>query len=263
MLFLIPTKLTIVCIVSRHKRQPHQTGDIFLLVTCHEFNPASYIIALCNVAIPDLGQLSVKAQMKPLSKPRSQPSLQDPIAKYPPVCFRVNARPPDHHLYYFAYGMDMNPDRFSTYIKRDVDRRLWGLLFGFHLKFNKTGADADGGCFPNIEFNPYSSVEGCLYVITEDELLVLDKCVGFPENLERIVLPVWMLNCAEPDDLGIAQYCVAALTYVAKDQCTRQEGSTEMCSDYALDQCLRCSDLLTPAYREHMRGKKLSAVTTA
>lgn len=41
------------------------------------------------------------------------------------------------------------------------------------------------------------------------------------------------------------------------------EGSTEMCSDYALDQCLRCSDLLTPAYREHMRGKKLSAVTTA
>ena len=29
--------------------------------------------------------------------------------------------------------------RFSTYIKRDVDSRLWGLLFGFQLKFNKAG----------------------------------------------------------------------------------------------------------------------------
>ena len=37
------------------------------------------------------------------------------------------------------------------------------------------------GVFQNIEFNPYSSVEGCLYVITEDELQVLDKCLGYPE----------------------------------------------------------------------------------
>ena len=42
------------------------------------------------------------------------------------------------------------------------------------------------------------------------------------QDLERVVLPVWMLNCSEPDELGIAQYCVAALTYVAKNQCTQQ-----------------------------------------
>ena len=34
-----------------------------------------------------------------------------PIAPVPPLCFKVNARAPHGHVYYFAYGTDMNPNR--------------------------------------------------------------------------------------------------------------------------------------------------------
>ncbi len=31
------------------------------------------------------------------------------------------------------------------------------------------------------------------------------------------MMPVWMLNCEDPDRHGIAQYCVPAVVYVAQD----------------------------------------------
>ena len=34
------------------------------------------------------------------------------------------------------------------------------------------------------------------------------------------MLPVWFLNCTEPDELGVAQYCIPAVTYVARDAWT-------------------------------------------
>lgn len=34
-----------------------------------------------------------------------------PIAPFPPLCFNINAKPPDGQLYYFAYGAEMNPNR--------------------------------------------------------------------------------------------------------------------------------------------------------
>ena len=43
------------------------------------------------------------------------------------------------------------------------------------------GFDPDAGGFPNIEFNPYTSVEGTIYCITEEELKILDKHVGYPK----------------------------------------------------------------------------------
>ena len=36
------------------------------------------------------------------------------------------------------------------------------------------------------------------------------------------MLPVWMCNCDEPDDYGVAQYCVPALVYVAQDNYTHK-----------------------------------------
>ena len=36
----------------------------------------------------------------------------------------------------------------------------------------------------------------------------------------HIVVPVWLLNCEESTDLGVAQYCVPAVAYVAKDHRT-------------------------------------------
>ncbi len=41
--------------------------------------------------------------------------------------------------------------------------------------------DDDGLGFPNIELSAGSSVEGCLYMIKQEELDKLDACVGYPE----------------------------------------------------------------------------------
>ena len=54
-------------------------------------------------------------------------------------------------------------------------------VVGCILLFGITGADQDAGGFPNIEFNPYTSVEGTLYCITEEELKILDQHVGYPK----------------------------------------------------------------------------------
>ena len=38
------------------------------------------------------------------------------------------------------------------------------------------------------------------------------------QHYVRVVVPVWMLNCASPTDHGVAQYCVPAVLYVAQDE---------------------------------------------
>ena len=40
------------------------------------------------------------------------------------------------------------------------------------------------------------------------------------QHFEHIMLPVWMINCLEPDEYGVAQYCVPALMYIAQDEWT-------------------------------------------
>ena len=49
------------------------------------------------------------------------------------------------------------------------------------LKRSIPGIDSEAGLFPNLEFNPHSSVEGCLYLITQEELKLLDYHLGYPE----------------------------------------------------------------------------------
>ena len=72
--------------------------------------------------------------------------------------------------------------RLGSYIKRCMDSQMqWGLLYGFRLTFNKRGISQDAGGFPNIEFCPTASVEGCLHLITPEELQRLDKAMGYPE----------------------------------------------------------------------------------
>lgn len=126
------------------------------------------VIYLCSFILhKHLHTLNFRIKRKP------NPSQSAPFA---PLCFTVNARPPDGYIYYFAYGADMNPSRYylfffydsifwydsyhkinevwiflkitlpvilfrriSTYIQRKVENRFWGLLFGFNLVFNKKG----------------------------------------------------------------------------------------------------------------------------
>ncbi|XP_056011493.1 uncharacterized protein LOC125679536 isoform X3 [Ostrea edulis] len=192
-----------------------------------------------------------KEIQKPKVKRRAGPTQAAPFA---PLCFTVNARPPDGYIYYFAYGADMNPSRISTYIQRKVENRFWGLLFGFNLVFNKKGSDLEAGAFANIEFNPFCSTEGCIYQITPQELELLDKFVGYPKHYEHLMLPVWMMNSKESDEFGVAQYCVPAVMYIAQQEWIAKDEEKLNC-DYALMQCIKSSDLVTPDYREYLVNK--------
>ncbi|XP_066293696.1 uncharacterized protein [Branchiostoma lanceolatum] len=182
--------------------------------------------------------------------PMAQPPRVVPAATFPPLCFQINALPPPGHLFYFAYGADMNPDRMATYLGSEIEERRWGLLYGFDILFNKKGFDRAAGSFPNIEFNPLRSVEGCVYVMTQDQLSVLDSHMGYPQHYAKAVLPVWVSNCADPTALGVAQYCVPAVMYIAQDEWTEETLTTD-CS-YSVGQCLQGGDLLTPGYIRHL-----------
>ena len=46
---------------------------------------------------------------------------------------------------------------------------------------------------------------------------ILDYISLFFQHYEHVALPIWLLNCDAPEELGIAQYCVAGLMYVAQD----------------------------------------------
>ncbi|KAK3593726.1 hypothetical protein CHS0354_013623 [Potamilus streckersoni] len=206
---------------------------------------------------PDF-QLVATAKM--LSKPRNQKKDRaGPAPPFPPLYFSINARPPRDYLYYFAYGPEMNPDRFSMYIHRQIQTRFWGTLFGFSLVFNKRGSDLEAGGFANIEFNPFSSVEGCIFRITQDELVFLDKYMGYPKHYEHLVLPVMMCNSLDPEQYGVAQYCVPALTYIAQDDWTEKD-ITLNC-DYSVKQSLKGGDLLTPEYRNFLSNKLTTTIT--
>ncbi|KAK3088094.1 hypothetical protein FSP39_014597 [Pinctada imbricata] len=172
-------------------------------------------------------------------------------APFAPLCFTINARPPPGYIYFFAYGPNMNPYRLSTFVCRQIDRRFWGLLFGFNLVFNKKGCDPEAGGFANIEFNPFCSTEGCIYQITPEELSMLDKFVGYPEHYEHLMLPVWMMNSKDPDQFGVAQWCVPAVTYIAQDNWI-QKDDVKLDSEYSISQCVKSSDLVTPNYRDHL-----------
>ncbi|CAH1785850.1 unnamed protein product [Owenia fusiformis] len=249
-------ELMSVAVIEPEKTVPSES---LLQIVCNELPPVDNSkkdIEANKSKQPQRGRSgSDVTDLKVVANPTKLISRQDPepgpIAPYPPLCFKINARPPPNYIYYFAYGSDMNPHRLSVYIRRQVDQRLWGLLYGFKLHFNKKGTDIEAGGFPNIQFNPASSVEGCLYLITKEELSKLDQSVGYPEHYEHVMLPVWMSNSREPDSYSVAQYCVPALMFVAQDKWTAKDHLLP-CS-YAVDQCLKSSDLLTPAYKQQLQ----------
>uniref|UniRef100_K1Q2W1 Uncharacterized protein n=1 Tax=Magallana gigas TaxID=29159 RepID=K1Q2W1_MAGGI len=173
---------------------------------------------------------NTKEIQKSKIKRKPNPSQSAPFA---PLCFNVNARPPDGYIYYFAYGADMNPSRWFLFV---------------------VGSDIEAGAFANIEFNPFCSTEGCIYQITPQELELLDKFVGYPEHYEHLMLPVWMTNSLEGDKLGVAQYCVPAVMYIAQQKWIAKDNEKLNC-DYALTQCIKSSDLVTPNYRDHLVNK--------
>lgn len=55
------------------------------------------------------------------------------------------------------------------------------------LYFTFIGTSEEAGGFPNVEFNPEHSVEGCVYAVTETDLAMLDNCMGYPKVGDRTV----------------------------------------------------------------------------
>ncbi|XP_072176456.1 uncharacterized protein [Diadema setosum] len=197
----------------------------------------------------DAENLKIVARTKPR---HAKHNVEAPLAPFPPLCFKINARPPPGKLYYFAYGPTMNPARLSMYIGSAIDQRLWGILHGFAICFNKKGQDREAGGFANIRLSPESSVEGCVYCLTPAQLESLDQFVGCPEFYTKIVLPVWMLNCTDPNEMGVAQYCIPAVMYIAQDKWTHFDDAEPLSSAYSVQQSLKGGDLLSPAYRHHL-----------
>ncbi|XP_035828415.1 uncharacterized protein LOC118478605 [Aplysia californica] len=204
------------------------------------------------------GPLEIVAEPIKLAKSRAPQHEEDisALSKLPPLCFRLNARPPSGFLYYFAYDSTMNPDRMASYLKSETKlKRFWSILFGFGVVFNKKGGGEDKsvGGFPNLEHNPTSSVEGCIYQLTPEQLTSLDQFMGYPMMSEHVVLPVWMSNCTEGTEdggLGVAQYCVPAVMYIAKTRATWQEPVDP--NQFVVSQCHKAADITSPAYQGHL-----------
>ncbi|XP_076090634.1 uncharacterized protein LOC143062752 isoform X2 [Mytilus galloprovincialis] len=238
-----------VCVTDRSEEEKP-----LLAMVCDQLPPDETINSGNTKIASDSTKSSfqVVATAAEISKPKQvkKPVKKEPVAPFAPLCFTLNARAPTGYLYYFAYGPDMNPSRVSAYLKREVNCRYWGLLYGFQLVFNKKGLDVEAGGFANIELNPFCSVEGVIYQITSEELQLLDNHTGYPEHYTHLMLPVWMSNSTNPDQYGIAQYCVPAVMYIAQDKWINKD-ETINC-DYALQQCIKSSDLVTPDYRDHM-----------
>ncbi|KAL9988441.1 hypothetical protein ACROYT_G002886 [Oculina patagonica] len=220
-------------------------------------NDGSVDVGYVDDSDDDSSNLEVVAKTMPLSESRYATKRKH-VAPFPPLCFNINAKPPEGQLYYFAYGPEMNPNRMAIYLRREPKTRLWGILFGFQLKFNKRGTSNEAGGFPNIEFNPEHSVEGCVYAITDTELTMLDNCMGYPKHYARVVFPVWMLNCTSPSEHGVAQHCVPAVLYVAQDEWVTHDSSQKLDCRYSVSQCVKASDILTPNYVQFLTNQVTS-----
>ncbi|KAK7496999.1 hypothetical protein BaRGS_00011735 [Batillaria attramentaria] len=204
-------------------------------------------------------QLEVIASSVPKSKAQSlSATLNAPVAPFPPLCFAVNARPPPGSLFFFTYATYMNPDRLGSLLQRQVSKRYWAILFGFDLAFNKKGSDEECGGLANIVFNPFASVEGCIFQLTPAELDQMDAFTNCPEHYTRVVLPVWMSEVSGSEsDLDLARYCVPAVTYIAQDGYTLKGSSKP--NEFEATQCLKSADILTPSYCDHLRSFSVMA----
>ena len=53
-------------------------------------------------------------------------------------------------------------------------------------------------------------------------LFSFSKCIFSLQFYIKTMLPVWMVNCSDPNEVGVAQYCIPAVVYVAQDKWTHK-----------------------------------------
>lgn len=91
--------------------------------------------------------------------------------------------------YYFAFGSNMNPARMRA---RSVPyrARVWGILPGYRLAFDKRAGSPQGAGYATIHRDPLDAVEGVLYRVTRTGIAILDRYEGVPYSYERMLLPI-------------------------------------------------------------------------
>jgi gamma-glutamylcyclotransferase len=88
--------------------------------------------------------------------------------------------PPDEHVWYFAYGSNMNDSVFRGW--RGISPLEWraGHARGYRLRFNLEGWPRGRAAPANLEPHPQAEVWGVLYGITRRDLIRLDASEGIP-----------------------------------------------------------------------------------
>ena len=95
------------------------------------------------------------------------------------------------HLY-FAYGSNLNPEQMK---QRCPDSQLIDVarLDGFQLAFAGYSKRWGGGVATVWE-DPAGIVEGIVWLISDRDLELLDRCEGYPHSYGRVSLMVQMAN---------------------------------------------------------------------
>lgn len=105
-------------------------------------------------------------------------------------------------VYYFAYGSNMDENRFKSRIKnyKIIGK---GLLKDYQLRFNKPAMKDDWG-YANVCPKKGCQVEGVIYEVDEESLKELDKYERVPDQYYRYKLNINAKNKKLKCDVYIA-----------------------------------------------------------
>lgn len=89
---------------------------------------------------------------------------------------------------YFAYGSNMDINRLQTRVGK-VKVTGVGILHYYKLTFNAGDKEMTQGSFANIEKtgNPKDFVEGIVFELTRDQMLILEQYEGAPHFYNKVM----------------------------------------------------------------------------
>ena len=138
-------------------------------------------------------------------------------------------------LHYFAYGSNMNPDRFRERMGQYKSIQK-ATLNGVRLVFNKCAWGKSGIGYANITADPDSVVEGVLFGLMDDtHILEMDRFEGHPKHYKREIRAIYNEN----------NESVNSWVYMASPEKVRDGLVPE--KSY-LDQLLSGKEFLSPEY---------------
>ena len=141
-------------------------------------------------------------------------------------------------LNYFAFGSNMSAQRMN-------ERLGWSpsssgaILLDYEMIFNKHSND---GGKANIMSSPGNIVEGILYSVIEEDLLILDKYEGVAaKQYKRHEIKVWNNN----------KHSITAVTYKALNT-----GKISAPTEEYLSYILEGKEFLSPGYYAKLKSTK-------